>query len=344
VGEDFLDESLECFVGKGPEFEGGLSNHGPMAVEALVRMGHPAAALPWAVKYRERLDEAPTLRWAIDGGHWQEALGDGRRAGDWMTFFDHELTEIPFQDVAASWVPRLLPGLMAAATHGAIRTFHAIRSLEGQVNVLRTHELAQALGYWAAKYQPLPGNPLSSGRKRPEAVAILLARLAPKVRGPGLISDEMAELWGHPEFPRLVASVGVGTDVQAAFSRLTAIGARAYVANADHAPIALVHAVTAPAAVRGMLSLLSPPQQREALAYTWQAVAGLIATNAPAGLAAPSELDPTASDEQTIERAVASGDEHAIKLTEAAIRENALSPDPAYLRAAADAAVRLAAE
>lgn len=337
-----LDESLECFVGKGPEFEGGLSNHGPMAVEALVRMGRPEAALPWAVKYRDHLEDAPALRWAIEVGGWQDALGDERRAGDWTCFFDHELSAAPFREVANRWVPRLLPGLMAAATHGAIRSFHALRALDEEVTELRIHELAQALGYWAAKYQPLPGDPRPVGGRSPDEAAALLAQLAPKVRQRGLISDDMRELEGGSEFPTLVAAVEPASDILAAFSALTEIGARAYVANAAHAPIALVHAVTAPAAVRGLLGLLSPQQQKEALAYTWQTVAGLIATNAPAGLAPRLNAPQVLTREEIIQQAVASGDEHAIKLTEAALRENALSRDPMYLVAAADAVIRLA--
>ena len=35
-----------------------------------------------------------------------------------------------------------------------------------------------------------------------------------------------------------------------------------------------------------------------------------------------------------IDRAVATGDEHAIKFTEACVREDALNPEPVYLMAA----------
>ena len=37
-----LDEVLERFQRGGLEYGGGLSNHGPMAAEALVALGHPA--------------------------------------------------------------------------------------------------------------------------------------------------------------------------------------------------------------------------------------------------------------------------------------------------------------
>ena len=40
------------------------------------------------------------------------------------------------------------------------------------------------------------------------------------------------------------------------------------------------------------------------------------------------------SKDELIERAIACGDEHAIKFTEVCLREHALNPDPAFLAAA----------
>jgi hypothetical protein len=45
--------------------------------------------------------------------------------------------------------------------------------------------------------------------------------------------------------------------------------------------------------------------------------------------------------EELTERAVASGDEHTIKFTEACLREYAVNPQPAYLAAARNAVVRM---
>ena len=58
----------------------------------------------------------------------------------------------------AHWRPRLLPGAVASATHGLIRTGHAVCALREQVTEPRLEELGQALGYWAARWQPLPGD------------------------------------------------------------------------------------------------------------------------------------------------------------------------------------------
>ena len=56
---DVLDELLDRFAATGPEFNGGLSNHGPMAAEALVALGRADAAVSWSEWYAERLLEHP---------------------------------------------------------------------------------------------------------------------------------------------------------------------------------------------------------------------------------------------------------------------------------------------
>ena len=56
-------------------------------------------------------------------------------------------------------MPRLSPALIAAATHGLIRTSHAVRSLGVSDTPQRLHELAEGLGFWAARYHLLPGTP-----------------------------------------------------------------------------------------------------------------------------------------------------------------------------------------
>ena len=62
----------------------------------------------------------------------------------------------PWRDVLQRWWPRLLPGAVASATHCLIRTWHAVRALREAVTAPRVDELAQALGYWAARWHPLP--------------------------------------------------------------------------------------------------------------------------------------------------------------------------------------------
>jgi len=157
-----IDEALEILHRTGPDLVGGNSNHGPMVTEALFALGRPDAVLPWIEGYKSRFQDCPQTRNPISPEGWHESLGDSSRGTDWVAFFDRELAQAPWQALLQAWVPRLAPGLWAAATHGLIRTGHAVRSLAAGTTPQRLHELAEGLGYWAARYQILPGRP--SGR------------------------------------------------------------------------------------------------------------------------------------------------------------------------------------
>ncbi len=154
-----LDEAYQRLHATGPEFDGWLSNHGPMAAEAMVRHGHADQVHRWLDGYMERLEEFPRGSGPI-GPDWQDALGDPRRIADWTAYFRREVTEQPWRQVLATWWPRLLPGVAAAATHGVIRVGHAVRALmQDGADAEHLAELAHGLAYWAARWQPVPGVP-----------------------------------------------------------------------------------------------------------------------------------------------------------------------------------------
>jgi Questin oxidase-like len=170
-----IDDALEILRETGPEFSSGLSNHGPMAAEALLRLGRAEAVIPGVEGYKRRLGQHPVPLDRVEPGEWRRALGNIRRVGDWIGLFDRALAEAPWPQVLHTWVPRLVPGVMAGATHGVIRTAHAVRSLDESENALRLHELAEGLGYSAARYQELPGRP--SGRDAGLSPSLALRRV-----------------------------------------------------------------------------------------------------------------------------------------------------------------------
>jgi hypothetical protein len=81
-----LSEAYERLHATGPEFDGYLSNHGPMAAEAMIRHGHGDQVGAWLDVYMRRLEEFPLGMGPI-GTDWPEALGDVRRVADWTAFF-----------------------------------------------------------------------------------------------------------------------------------------------------------------------------------------------------------------------------------------------------------------
>src|SRR5215469_14457825 len=158
-----LDEAYERLHVTGPEFDGWVSNHGPMAAEAMVRRGHAGSVHGWLDRYMRRLEEFPRGSAPI-GEDWREALGDPRRVADWTAYFRREVTGQPWRAVLGTWWPRLLPGVAAAATHGAIRVGHAVRALlQDGGDAVHVTELAHGLAYWAARWQPVPGAAIRPG-------------------------------------------------------------------------------------------------------------------------------------------------------------------------------------
>src|SRR5918998_6641780 len=184
-----LDEALERLRDTGPERAGWLSNHAPMAAEAMVRHGHADAVHRWIDTYS--LEERPRGISPIEPDQWRDPLGDPVRTGDWIVYFERAVREAPWRDVLTVWWPRLLPGIAAGATHGVIRVGHAVRALLSAPlsapfsapfsapSEPRVMELAHGLAYWAARWQPL----------------------APAGAGPYRASDPRAALDAVPRVP-----------------------------------------------------------------------------------------------------------------------------------------------
>jgi hypothetical protein len=338
---DVLDEGLSRLAMTGPEYRGGLSNHGPMAAEALVRLGRADAVERWLDGYLRRLDDAPRPSDRVTDATWRDALGQKKRVADWEAYVRAQLAEDPWRDVLARWWPRLLPGVAAAATHGIIRTAHAARSLaaaEGAGDTgQRRDELARGLAYWAASYLELPGAARPSGNLDAAAAIRALPVLDEPAPG-GSITGRLRE--GVPRLPGLgtaVAALRPAVDAGRDLRELAGEFARVFLGYGRGQPIAFLHAVTAPVAAYTALPLLPGQFARPTYDGLWQVGAALYAVHA--GQVTPEPLpagSPPAPDDLA-DRAVATGDEHAIKLTEACLRLYAQAPDPAFLHAAARA-------
>jgi hypothetical protein len=277
---------------------------------------------------------------------WRDALGSRRRVGDWVVFFRRQLSEASWQAVFTTWFPRLIPGAMAAGTHGLIRTAHAVRALEAAETPLRVEELATALGYWAAYYQSLPGVPRLTGTRGIDQALDQFPRVERDYDWSVPPPEFIRVLDTQPDFPTTVDAVAAPAEIDEALSALTEAGARLYLAQASQYPLIFIHAVTAPAALRRLLPHLSAAMQHTAFAYVWQAVAAWAAafgSPAPIATLASSEDVSSAAESEIVERSVDTHDPHAIKFAEACLQEYRLNARPVYLRAALDWPTRLGA-
>ncbi len=157
-----------------------------------------------------------------------------------------------------------------------------------------------------------------------------------KRRFAGTIVSSLEALGELAEFAPAIDSIDLAPSPSRALSDVSEAFARAYLANAHDVltSIVFLHAITGAAAVRLLLPLLDADAAVAAVRYDWQAGCALYAAFATR-LPIEGEIDPPREDRRSLaDLAVRHGDEHAIKLTEACLREHALHPSPAYLAAA----------
>ena len=96
-----LDEAYERLHRTGPEFAGYLSNHGPMASEALVQLGLGEHVHGWLDGYIGKLEERPAATSRITPDQFADALGDAGRFGDWLDYFQSQVTDRDWRGVLA---------------------------------------------------------------------------------------------------------------------------------------------------------------------------------------------------------------------------------------------------
>ena len=345
-GAEAMEDALALLAPTGPEYAGRLANHGPMAAQALIALERPDAVVPWVETYKRRLLAHPGGTRPIDPAGWREALGDNDRVGDWIVFFRGQLEKRPWKSVLSEWTVRFSPGVVAAAFHGAIRTAHAVRSLEAGQTPARVLELAEGLGYWAATYNALPeaASPAKPppGRKPSGAIAGVPILPPEKRISYGNITDRLSPLDEFPPFASVADAVDPAGDPSAFMSDLTETFAMVYLASSTRGSlITFLHGVTGPAAVRTLLPYLSPEEQRRLMRYAWQACASFSSSAGGKTASPPSPDTKLPTREELTDRAIATGDEHAIKFTDACFREYALNPKPVYILAAKDGVSRL---
>jgi len=337
---DRLDDALEILDGTGPEYGGGLSNHGPMAAEALFALDQPDAVVPWTERYRRQLGDEPAPGRPVERAEIRDALGRTRRYPDWLALFLSEFRECPWEPAVDRWVYELAPGFAGAAAHGVIRAGHAARALARHDTPGRRKEIARAFAYWAATHQTLPRDESPPAQFGPEEALAHVPRLPDDVRRTGSIAKGLELAAVMPDFGGVISLVDAGSP-EAFVPALGKAFARVFLAGTEPPgrTIALIHGVTGPAAAGLLVPHVSARTATRLLGYAWQAGAGIYAVfgRPPGSLEVGA---PGKTREALIAAAVKSGDEHAIKFTEACLRLDAAAPSPVF-RAAASRAVAL---
>jgi questin oxidase-like protein len=337
--DDALDGALARLHQHDVEFSGGLSNHGPMAAEALDSLGHADRIEPFIAQYQARLAPMPAAE-PLRAERWRDSLGRIEDRAALVATFAARLQRDEPEAVLADVAPLLAPGVVAAAFHGLLRTAHAFRAWQRRPSEARRAELAHGIGYWVARHQLLPGEP-GKRAQRGLGPAEALARVPfvpPHLRRGGLILDRFDVLRDRGDFTEVVEAFDPDARTpDQALDEMASAAARLYLGtSSEGSRFVYLHGVTSTAALRSLLPALPPEAQRSLVAHQFAALAAVHATHGEVSdaltrLVRSPDLDPAAIGA----RASMSTDDHTIKLVEACLREHRRGGRPEFLAAAA---------
>jgi hypothetical protein len=249
------------------EFPMFLANHLPMVLVAIRRLGGSDQRLgEYFARYCDtnRLHPPPPPVAPIARATWTAALGDRARETDYRSFFRDEVDRLGARGAVTVYLPRLLPGLAASATHGLMRlAYGALRD--------DAAEIATALGYWASTYLELGAATGATPVTDDPAEVLLRMR---KVEAYRHVETERDLLWhfmramaAKPEFRPVVDWLAIGPDTP---RRAREASLALYAGTMDFCAL---HAVTG----CHWLRMIAPiaPDPGLALRYFWQAIAAL---------------------------------------------------------------------
>jgi len=314
------------------EFPFCLANHLPMVLVALHRMGASDERLEaYCRAYHEQngLAPIPESIGEISRDNWGDFLGEREREGDYRRFFAGEVARLGATPAALRYLPQLMPGIAASATHALMRMAYATMTDSDE-------ETGVALAYWAATY-------LSLGLSRGATPSTDdPAKVLAFMNGPAafrhveperdLLWHFMREVAGKPEFAAVVDMLAIGPETHDRAARLSLA---LYASTFDFCAL---HALT------GMhwLRLIAPrtPDRAAALRYFWQAIASLVPKIGFPTLPSADELEtwrrtPLPDWREIFSEAVSRDDEHDLSLTFSAGDEFKHYGDRLYQYAAA---------
>jgi hypothetical protein len=297
-----LRQQLDASAVHDAEYGDNLASHLPMALVALARLGaDDARRAAFAGHYAARLHAAPPREPWPAGDAWQGRLGDPRAWPAYRSLFNEWFDDEGAPAVLPQVLPALLRGVGAAAFHGAIRAAYALAAGH-------SHELADALAYWACRWFALGAVP-RGGQEHDPARVLMHLKIAKPERA--LIAERMALAAEHRDFIRIASTLHIDPD--ATLERLATLAARLYAASGN---FTVLHLVTSAHAVRVLLPWLDGADVADALGHYWLAYA---AGHAASGLMQPAAATQAFAPQPwpaIVARAIASDDDHVIKLVD----------------------------
>jgi hypothetical protein len=319
-----LNALLDCVATMEPEYNGGLSNHLPMALVALQRMGAPDARLDaYYAFYAPRLGVLDTKQEESQDFQWPDVIGNLDKFRLVRHYFLTQLMSEGREKVLKDVLPTLFKGVGAAAFHGLIRTAYALQ-------VQHDGELAAALSYWTCRFLPLTESEPKSGEMAVgEWIKPFLSITAPS-EDSGLIFEKMRVTASSKHFSQLLNGLSVDESTLSCLSRYAS---ELYLKQKN---FTVLHLITGTHAARLLMPWIS--DQESAIRYFAVAYAAGLATASINSDAANSPPTEELEWNEIISRAIKDQNDHVIKLVYSCVHEATYYGSPVY-RAVANLAV-----
>ncbi len=321
-----LRQQLDLSAQHDAEYGNKLSSHLPMALTALARLGADDSRLAeFASRYAKakRLHPAPPVEPWPSGEAWQSRLGDPRAWPAYRSFFNEWIEQEGSPYVLELTLPVLLRGVGASAFHGLIRTAYAVAAGH-------SHELSDALAYWACRWFSL--GPLGMVGKELE-VKVVLGQLTPRPAPQPLIAERMLHASMQPGFALEAARLRIDGDKTLAQLALQA--AQLYAATRN---FTVLHLQTSAHAMRLLLMWLDDELHGEALSSYWlNYAAGFASAGLRPGVDQVTPSADARSWATIVSLAVTSDDDHVIKVVDSCREQEKFYGGDVWRQAAARA-------
>lgn len=301
------------------EYREQLTNHLPMALQALHALGAGDERLHgFYADYAQRFAGREAAPDAAPVADWRALRGAVNGFAALRATFARALAQGGRDAVLREALPDLLAGVAAAALHGLIRTAHAIEAEHD-------NELAAALAYWAWRWQPLSPAPAGAPLAFDDWAAELTSQAAEwTCEGPS-ISMRMNTAAASAPYRALAGRLAASHDW---LPRLADFAARRYGQSGN---FTVLHLVTGLRAFRVISPWLDDAGAATPLLVQAVTAAYLAARIDPRAVLPAS---PALAWPAVIAAAIASDDDHVIKLVHACREEHAAYGSAASLDAA----------
>lgn len=315
-----LSLELSRIASYGPEYGPALSSHVPMVIEALDRLGFESAIAPYVTAWLPRLrsiDPSRDAELARFPALRERALS--------------VVAELGAVGALGHYAERIFPGLHGAAFHGVIRVGHAMRATLREPTDATRAELASALAYAEVRAaEPLMRGDVTAFGGRDALVDVLESLPATKVSARGRVglitADFAARLGDGADLRQALLRVKLPSDPEVLARDLLRAALALFVHGERHpsASFVLLHGLTATDAVVSLAAHLEPEAAWASLSRMAVALVALRSAYVVGMIKASSAA--TEPFETWVGRAVASGDDHAIKLAAACEEGRRLDP------------------